>query len=135
MVRLGLVAVEQPLTGLYRFIQAGGEVLACFELAKKLFAYEEHSNAEAVPFNILVVTVAGANLLAVLNGIATEGHSRAVAVAVLNLVLSQAFLHYLHHIGFGEELVSPSLHVLLREDDGTLQGLFHGQLTCHVIPR
>ena len=62
-------------------------------LAKKLFAYKEHSNTEAISINVLVVTIAGTDLLAILYGIATEGHSGAVAVPLAYFVFCQAYLN------------------------------------------
>ena len=70
-IGLGLVVlVEQTLAGLNRLVDGLDKVLALFVLAKELLAHEEHSNAETVALNVLVVTVAGANLLAILYGVA-----------------------------------------------------------------
>ena len=38
--------------------------------AKKLFAHEKHSYTEAIALNVLVMSLARADLLAILNGIA-----------------------------------------------------------------
>jgi hypothetical protein len=57
---------------------AGGYLPGLFVPAKKLFAHEEHSYTEAIAGNILVMPLAGADLLAILHGIAAERHSGAI---------------------------------------------------------
>ncbi|MCL0101520.1 hypothetical protein M1O29_00330 [Dehalococcoidia bacterium] len=69
-----------------------------FVAAKKLFAYEKHSYAESITFYVFVVPIAGANLLAVLHGIAAEGHSRAISVPMVNFVLSESLLHDIYDL-------------------------------------
>ena len=77
--------------------QGAGTYLPCLLVsAKILFAHEKHSYAEAVTGDVLVVPLAGADLLAILIRIAGEGHSRTVEVPVLNQVPGQALLHRLH---------------------------------------
>ena len=85
--------IKQSLAGLDCIANGLLDLVTLFLLAKKLFANEEHSNTEPVSLYILMVPVAGANLFAVLDGIAAQGHSRAVAVAVLHLVAGQALLY------------------------------------------
>lgn len=115
-VGLGLVVlVKQAFSRLNRLVYGLDKVLPLFILAKKLFAYEEHSNAEPVPFDIFVVPVTGAYLLAVLYGIAAQGHSRAVAVTVVNLVFGQPLLYHLDYFRLREKFVRPALHIFLRE--------------------
>ena len=111
-VGLGLVIlVKQAFSRLNRLIYSLDKVLALFILAKKLFAYEEHSNTEPVPFDVLVVPVTGAYLLAVLYGIAAQGHSRAVAVTVVNLVFGQPLLYHLDYFRLREKFVWPALNI------------------------
>jgi len=57
--------------------------------------------------------VAGADLLAILHGIAAQGHSRAVTVAVFDLVLGKPALHFSYHFWFGEKLVRATFRVAL----------------------
>ena len=97
-------------------------------LAKKLFAHEEQSYTEAVALDVLVMPLAGANLLAILNGIAAQRHSGTVAVAVVLLVPSQSLLNDADDVRLREELVGPAGHVPLRELDGPVQGL----LACQI---
>ena len=97
-------------------------------LAKKLFAHEEQSYTEPVAFDVLVMPLAWADLLAILHGIAAEGHSGAVSIAVHSLVLAQALLDDSDHVRFGEELVRSLGHVPLRELYGPVERLFAGQL-------
>ena len=89
-------------------------------LAKKLFAYEEHSYTEPIALNVLMMPLAWTDLLAILNWIAAERHSGTVAIAVLGLVLTQSFLDDPDHLRLREELVRPTLHVPLREFYGAL---------------
>ena len=102
-------------------------------LAKKLFAYEEHSYTEPIALNVLVMALAGAYLLAILNWIATERHSGTVAIPVLGLVFAQSLLDDPDHLRLGEELVRPALHVSLRELYGALYGLVFAYLTWHGL--
>ena len=128
LVELAFAAgvAEQLLTDRHCFINRLHNVLALFVLAKKLFAHEEHSNAEAVALDVLVVTLAGADLLAILDGIAAQRHSRAVSVTVLALVLGQPLLDYGYDFALWKELVRPSLDVPFRELDGALHRLLLG---------
>jgi hypothetical protein len=71
--------------------------------------------------------LAGANFLAVLNGIATQRHSRTVSIACYALVLSQPFLYLGHDLGFRKELVRAALNISLRELDRPLKCLFFGK--------
>jgi|TARA_B100000959_G_scaffold278601_1_gene337246 hypothetical protein len=64
--------------------------------------------------------VAGANLLAILHGIAAQGHSRTVAVAVLDLVFGKPALDLCDHFRFGKELIRTPRHVAFRELDRSL---------------
>ena len=96
------------------------EVLTGFVLAKKLFAHKKHSNTKPVSFDVLVVTLARAYLLAILNGIAAKWHSGAVPISVLSLVFRESLLHHFHHFFFGKELVRPPLDVSLGELYGSL---------------
>ena len=123
-VGLGLVVlVKEALAGGHGLVNGLGKVLALLVLAEELLADEKHSNAEAVALDVLVMAVAGANLLAVLNGIAAQGHSRAVAVAVLYLIFSQALLHHFDHFRLREKFVRAALDVFFREVFGPLKGL------------
>lgn len=71
-IGLGLVVlVKQTLAGLYRLVDGLDKVLALFILAKELLAHEEHSNAKPVALDVFVVPVTRANLLTILNGVAT----------------------------------------------------------------
>ena len=80
-----------------------------------------------------MVTIAGADLLAILHGIASEGHSRTVAIAVRDLVLGEAFLDDANNVRFGEELVRTARDVTFRELNGPLQRLFRCQVfLCHL---
>ena len=74
-------------------------------LAKKLFANEEQSYTEPVPLDVLVMPLAWAYLLAILHGIAAEGHSGTVPVPVQPLVLGQALLDDPDDVRLWEELV------------------------------
>ena len=75
-----------------------------------------------------MMPVAWADLLAILNGIAAQRHSGAVAVAVLDLILSQALLHHLNHVSLWKEHVIAFFNVLFRERLRSLQCLFRGQI-------
>ena len=105
--------LEQALPRLDRLIYRLDKLLALLVLAKKLFADEEHSNAEAVSLYVLVMPIAGADLLAILDRIAAEGHSGAVTVSVFYLILCQTDLYQLYDIGLREEPVGATLYVLL----------------------
>jgi hypothetical protein len=59
--------------------------------------------------------VARADLFAILNWIATERHSRAITVAILDLVFGESMLHYLDDVWFREELICPPCDILFRE--------------------
>ena len=54
----------------YRLVYCLGKGLSGLILAKKLFAHKEHSYTEPVASDVLVVPVARADFLAILNGIA-----------------------------------------------------------------
>ena len=58
-----------------------------------------------------MVSVTRADFLAILNGIATKGHSGTVAVAVGYLVRSQPFLHFQNYLRLWEELIRASIRV------------------------
>jgi len=73
----------------------------------------------------------GADLLAILHGIAAEGHSRAEQAAVLHQVLGQPPLYLLDDLLLGEEAVGPPLDVALGHAFGSLNGLFEGDLLVH----
>jgi len=60
-----------------------------------------------------VVPVAGADLFAILYGIAAQGHSRAVAVTVVNLVFGQPLLYHLDYFRLREKFVRSALHIFL----------------------
>jgi hypothetical protein len=91
------------------------EILTGFVLAKKLFAHKKHSYAEPIAGNILVMSIARADLLAILNWITTQRHSRAVTVAVRNFIFSKAFLYLFDYFCFREKCVSSLRNVFLRE--------------------
>ena len=134
-VGLGLVAlVEQTFAGLYRLVYGLGEILALFILAKELLADKEHSNAEAVAFYVFVVAVARADFFAILNGVAAQGHSRAVPVTVIYLVFSQALLNYLDNFRLGKEFVGSALNVFLGKGLGAFQCLVNVQLALQRGP-
>jgi hypothetical protein len=114
---------------------AGGYLPRLLVPAKKLFAHEEHSYTEAIASNVLVVPLAGADLLAILHGIAADGHSGAVEAAVVDQVLGQPSLYDVHRLGEGEEVVGPPLDVALGHAPGAPQGLLEGDLFCHAVPR
>jgi hypothetical protein len=59
--------------------------------------------------------VAGADLFAILNWITAERHSRAVTVALLDLVVGESLLHYLDYLWLREELVCTPGDILFRE--------------------
>ena len=65
-----VVLVEQAFAWLDRLIDGLDEILTLLVLAKELLANEEHSNAETVALDVLMMAIAGADLLAILNGIA-----------------------------------------------------------------
>ena len=121
--------LEQPLPFRDRILDGLVEFVADLVLAKKLFAYEEHSYTEAVSLDILVVPITGADLLAILDGIATEGHSGTVPEAMEPLVLAQALLDLGDDFGLRKEIVRAALNILLGEVYSTLEGLFLCQLT------
>jgi hypothetical protein len=82
-----------------------------------------------------VMPFAGADLLAILHGIAAEGHSGAIEVALVHEVLGQPPLDLLYVLPQGEETVGPSLHVALGHALGPLQGLIEGDLLfLHAVP-
>ena len=110
-ISLAAGVVEQLLAQGDSLVDGLVEGLARFVLAKKLFAYEKHSYAEAVALDILVVPLAGADLLAVLNWIAAERHSRTVAIARGSLVLAKTFLDLGDDLFLREEPVRSALNV------------------------
>ena len=138
-LRWGLLGVD---VGRLEELLANGHRLSdgllCFPallvFAKKLFAHEKHSYAEAVALDVLVMPVARADLLAILHGIAAKRHSGTIAVPVLALVFSQSFLDQSHHIRFRKELVGPAVHVLLREPHRALEGVLLSQVLGHRSP-
>jgi len=67
-----------------------------------------------------MMPVARADLLAILHGIAAQGHSRTVPVTVLDLVFGQPALNLRHHFGLGKELIRTPLYIAFRELDGSL---------------
>ena len=134
-IGLGLIIlVKQTLARLHRLVNGLNNVLALFILAKELLADEEHSNAEAVALDVLVVPVTGANLLAILYGIAAQGHSRTIPIPVINLVLGQPLLYQFDNFRLREKFVWPALHVLLGKCLGTLERLVEGQLSLQLVP-
>ncbi len=68
------------------------ESLTGFVRAKKLFAYKEQSKTEPVALDVLVMSLARAYLLTILNGIAGRGHSRTVPVSEISFVVGEALL-------------------------------------------
>ena len=102
--------------------------------AKKLFADEEHSYTIAIAGDVLVMPFAGADLLAILHGIAAEGHSGAVEAAVVDQVLGEPSLDAVYHVGGGEEAVGPPLDVALGHVPGPLQGLLEADRLLHGAP-
>jgi len=107
---------------------AGRDLSRLFVAAKKLFAHKEHSDAVAVAGDVLVMPLAGADLLAILHGIAAEGHSGAEQVTVFHQVLGQPPLYLLDDLRLREEAVGPPLNVALGHTLGPLQGLFEADL-------
>jgi hypothetical protein len=67
-----------------------------------------------------MMPVARADLFAILHGIAAEGHSRTVSIAVDDLVLGKALLDLRNHFRFGEKLVCAAFDVAFRELDRSL---------------
>ncbi len=61
---------EETFAGFGHLSQSASGFLVLFVLAKKLFADKEHSYTKAIAGDVLVMAVAGADLLAILNGIA-----------------------------------------------------------------
>jgi hypothetical protein len=80
-----LVGREEALSQGCHLSQSAGHYLPRLLVsAKKLFADEEHSYAEAIAGDVLVMPFAGADLLAILHGIAAQGHSGAIEAAVVH---------------------------------------------------
>jgi len=131
---LGFVVLKQTFTRLNSLADGLLELLPLLVLAKKLFAHEEHSYTEAVAGDVLVMPVAGAYLLTILDRIARERHSGAVPVAVLYLVLGQPILDNLDYFRVREKLVRPSLHIFLRKAPRPLKRFFFAKLFLHVCP-
>lgn len=105
-VGLGKVFPSEKLRSFwYRLINRLSEGLSGLILTKKLFVHKKHSYTEPVTGNVLVVSVTRADLLAILNGIATKGHSRTEAVAVGHLVGRQPLLDFQNNLRFRKELV------------------------------
>tara|TARA_B100000446_G_C10543094_1_gene337583 strand:- start:1998 stop:2231 length:234 start_codon:yes stop_codon:yes gene_type:complete len=73
--------------------------------------------------------LARADLLAILNGIAAQRHSRTVAIALKAFILSQALLDLFHNLRLRKELVGAALDVPLRKLDSPLKGFFFCQFT------
>ena len=73
--------------------------LSRLHLAKKLFANEEHSYAKTISGYVLVMPLAGTNLLAIPVRVALYDHSGTVSVAELELVLCQPLLHLFYDNG------------------------------------
>jgi len=117
---------EQLFADRHCLIDGLNDIFTSLVLAKKLFAHEKHSNTEAISLDVLVMPLARANLLAILNEVAAQGHSRAVPIAVLLLVFAQTLLDDLHHFFHWKELVRPFLYISLRETHGTLKRFFIG---------
>ena len=91
---------EKALSQRCHLSQSAGRYLSrLLVAAKKLFAHEEHSYAEAITGDVLVMPFAGADLLAILHGIAAEGHSGAVEAAVVDEVLGEPLLDDVYHVG------------------------------------
>ena len=61
---------EQRLAEISHLVERAAECLTRFILSEELLRYEEHSDAEPVPFDVFVVSVARTDLQAVLGGIA-----------------------------------------------------------------
>jgi|TARA_B100000315_G_scaffold169005_1_gene157543 hypothetical protein len=81
------------------------DLLAGFIFAKELLANEKHSYTEPVAVDVLLMPLAGADLLAILDRIAAERHSRTVPVAVVPLVVAQTLLDDADDLWLGKELV------------------------------
>ena len=105
------------------------DFLTVLELAKKLFAHKEHSYAEAITLDVLMVSLTRTYFLAILYRIATKRHSRAVAIAGNPLIFRQALLDHPDYIRFGKELIRSLLDVPLREFDRPLKRPFFCQFT------
>jgi len=67
-----------------------------------------------------MVPVAGAYLFAVLDGIAAEGHSRAITIALVDLVLGQPLLYNLDYFLLWKKFVRSTLHVFFGKGLGPL---------------
>ena len=89
----------------YCLIYSLGEGLSGLILAKKLFVHKKHSYAEPVAGNVLMVPIARTDFLAILNGIATKGHSRAIPIAIGYLIGCQPILNLKNYLRFRKELV------------------------------
>jgi hypothetical protein len=79
--------------------------------AKKLFAYKEQSKTEPVALDVLVMSLARAYLLTILNGIAGRGHSRTVPVSEISFVVGEALLDLSDDFWFRKELVRTAMHI------------------------
>jgi hypothetical protein len=81
-----------------------------------------------------MVPLARTYLLAILDGIVAQRHSRTVAVPVASLVLGEALLYDPYHLRLREELVRSSLNVAFGEFDGPLQRLLFRKFSRHRTP-
>jgi len=100
-----VIPPEKLRTFWYCLIYCLGEGLSGLILTKKLFVHKKHSYTEPVAGNVLMVSVARTDFLAILNGIATKGHSRAVSITVGYLIGRQPLLNLKDYLRFRKELV------------------------------
>jgi hypothetical protein len=89
------------------------EFLSSFIFTKKLFAHKKHSEAKPIALDVLFMPLTRTDLFTILNRIAAERHSGAIAVAILDLISCQPVLDFQHYIRFREEAKGPSFYVAL----------------------
>ena len=53
---------------------------------------------------------------------------------MINLILGQPLLYYLHNFRFREKFVRSPLHIFLGKGLGTLERLVKGQLPLQLVP-
>ena len=116
VVSLGEVLPFEELRAFrYRFVYRLGKGHSGLMFAKKLFADKKHSYTEPVAGYVLVVSDTWADFLAILNGIATQGHSGTVSISMIDLVICQPLLDLQHHFWLWKELVRSPGGVPFRE--------------------
>jgi hypothetical protein len=108
LVEVGLgeiISSEKLRTFWNGLIYCLGKGLSGLILTKKLFVYKKHSYTKPVAGNVLMVPVTWTDFLAILNGIATKGHSRAESIAVGYLIGCQPLLNLKNYLWFRKEFV------------------------------